>query len=133
MDQTKDLISEFFLGTCDSAHFQCVDGQCKYKDVECEGPCIPKSWYNDGVDDCTDGSDEDQGVSICFFGQICNTHDEQMLKILRLYQFLFELTIFYMGGSSKPPGGISCVTPPWMFQLSSNFMTLFLSTFPTSH
>ena len=32
-----------------------------------------------------------------------------------------------------PPGGISRVTPQWTVRWSSNFMTLFLSTFVMSH
>ena len=44
-------------------------------------------------------------------------------------------TLFYTegGGPGDPYGGISRVTLQWPLRLSSYFMTLFLSTFVTSH
>ena len=42
--------------------------------------------------------------------------------------------ILHRGGVQRtPPGGISRVTPQWTVRWSSNFMTLFLSTFLMSH
>ena len=39
-----------------------------------------------------------------------------------------------MGGVKKtPPGWLSLVISRWMLEMSSNFMTLFLSIFATSH
>ena len=52
-------------GECYRTQFQCRGGKCKYdgEDNECLGSCIPKGWVNDGIDDCTDGSDEEIGMS----------------------------------------------------------------------
>ena len=48
-----------FLGECSETEFQCKTGGCKYvNDSDCHGLCIPKSWVQDGMEDCTDGSDE---------------------------------------------------------------------------
>ena len=30
-------------------------------DEPCNAPCIPLTWKNDGIVDCIDGSDEDEG------------------------------------------------------------------------
>ena len=49
----------FFSGECSETEFQCKTGGCKYvNDSDCHGLCIPKSWVQDGMEDCTDGSDE---------------------------------------------------------------------------
>ena len=37
------------------------------------------------------------------------------------------------GGQKDPPGWLSLVISRWMLEMSSNFMTLFLSIFATSH
>ena len=55
-------------------------------------------------------------------------------EVWKLENYIFLLTLFYTGGVQRtPPGGISHVTPQWTLRLSSYFMTLFLSTFVTSH
>ena len=42
---------------CPSSHFHCTTGNWKWSD-DCYGPCIPQGWVDDGVIDCSDGSDE---------------------------------------------------------------------------
>ena len=46
--------------TCGADQFQCKSGICLYTDnSNCNGPCILSDWTNDGTEDCTDGSDEE--------------------------------------------------------------------------
>ena len=45
--------------TCKSSEFDCKAWGCNNPEhTSCKGTCIPKSWVNDGVNDCADGSDE---------------------------------------------------------------------------
>ena len=45
--------------TCTSSEFDCKAAGCTNPDNEkCIGTCIPKSWVNDGGEECADGSDE---------------------------------------------------------------------------
>ena len=46
------------VGSCQSHQLECQSGVCKQTYKGCEGSCIPKSWFNDGIEDCYDGSDE---------------------------------------------------------------------------
>ena len=44
---------------CKSSEFDCKSAGCMNPDQEeCRGTCIPKSWVNDGEEECADGSDE---------------------------------------------------------------------------
>ena len=46
--------------TCRADQFQCKSGICLYTDnSNCNGPCIRGDWANDGTNDCSDGSDEE--------------------------------------------------------------------------
>ena len=46
--------------TCGANQFQCKAGICLYTDnSNCHGPCIRSDWRNDGTEDCSDGSDEE--------------------------------------------------------------------------
>ena len=48
-----------FIGKCNETQFQCRSGECKYDySTDCKGSCIPSNWLNNGIEDCTDGSDE---------------------------------------------------------------------------
>ena len=62
LKQLLRLLMQFFvfvLGECSETEFQCKTGGCKYdNDSDCSGSCIPKSWVQDGMEDCDDGSDE---------------------------------------------------------------------------
>ena len=71
-------INNLILGECYKTQFQCINGKCKYDedgDDQCTGKCIPKDWVNDGIEDCTDGSDEVIGKygSIIFMPLILST------------------------------------------------------------
>ena len=45
---------------CKSSEFDCKEAGCTNPDnEECKGTCIPKSWVNDGEEECADGSDEE--------------------------------------------------------------------------
>ena len=45
--------------TCKSFEFNCNAAGCTNPDKEkCKGICIPKSWVNNGEEQCADGSDE---------------------------------------------------------------------------
>ena len=45
--------------TCKSSEFDCKAAGCTNPDNEkCKGTCIPKSWANNGEEQCADGSDE---------------------------------------------------------------------------
>jgi hypothetical protein len=47
------------ISTCTSSEFDCKAAGCTNPDNEkCTGTCIPKSWVNDGKEECADGSDE---------------------------------------------------------------------------
>ena len=46
------------VGSCQSHQLECQSGVCKQTYAGCQGSCIPKSWFNDGIEDCYDGSDE---------------------------------------------------------------------------
>ena len=49
----------FIATTCGSDQFECTSGICKYTDNEnCSGKCVRGDWFQDGEEDCTDGSDE---------------------------------------------------------------------------
>ena len=44
---------------CKSSEFDCKVAGCMNPDhKKCRGTCIPKSWANDGKEECADGSDE---------------------------------------------------------------------------
>ena len=46
--------------TCGADQFQCKSGICLYtNNSNCHGPCIHGDWANDGTNDCSDGSDEE--------------------------------------------------------------------------
>ena len=48
-----------FLGKCNETQFQCKTGECKYDHyTNCKGSCIPTTRLNNGIKDCSDGSDE---------------------------------------------------------------------------
>ena len=58
IESNKPEKSLFLIaGSCQSHQLECQSGVCK-RSYTCEGSCIPKYWFNDGVEDCTDGSDE---------------------------------------------------------------------------
>ena len=45
--------------TCKSSEFDCKEAGCTNPDnKKCKGTCIPRSWVNDGDEECADGSDE---------------------------------------------------------------------------
>ena len=46
----------FISVACDAPNFCCESGV--QGDQECKGNCIYESWINDGVEHCTNGSDE---------------------------------------------------------------------------
>ena len=49
----------FFSATCKSSEFDCLEAGCTNPDNEkCRDTCIPKSWVNNGKEECADGSDE---------------------------------------------------------------------------
>ena len=49
----------FIANTCGSDQFQCTSGICKYTNNDnCDGQCIRGDWFQDGEEDCSDGSDE---------------------------------------------------------------------------
>ena len=56
------MLESFLPGPCGDNQFQCKNGQCKSKyshfDSRCSGSCMPLEWKCDGVEGCTDGSDE---------------------------------------------------------------------------
>ena len=92
-------INNLISGECYETQFQCRGGKCKYDeddDDECTGSCIPKDWVNDGIDDCTDGSDEVIGksepiaynslLSILLMLKIKSSH----VKICKLISIIFH-------------------------------------------
>ena len=81
----RHILFCFVLGECSETEFQCKTGGCKYvNDSDCHGLCIPKSWVQDGMEDCTDGSDEVVGKykNVIFIRVI-----EQELSTTILYPF----------------------------------------------
>ena len=55
----KSFFSVSVYRTCTSSEFDCKAAGCTNPDNEkCTGTCIPKSWVNDGEEECADGSDE---------------------------------------------------------------------------
>ena len=55
----KSFFSVSVYRTCTSSEFDCKAAGCTNPDNEkCIGTCIPKSWVNDGGEECADGSDE---------------------------------------------------------------------------
>ena len=50
----------YLVVKCGADQFRCHSGVCKWQttDKRCNGPCIPKKWVNDYVQDCSDVSDE---------------------------------------------------------------------------
>ena len=49
-------LSQKFKGSCQNNQLKCKSGVCDH--AECQGPCIPKNFFNDNYKDCEDGSDE---------------------------------------------------------------------------
>ena len=66
---------------------------------------------------------------------VANVDRNKLMKFELILSICGEITKDNLpgGGQKDPPGWLSLVISRWMLQMSSNFMTLFLSIFATSH
>ena len=71
-----NIFSFSFIGKCNKTEFQCKTGECIHGNItNCNGSCISKLFLNNGIKDCTDGSDEPLTgtIIITFFSKISST------------------------------------------------------------
>ena len=58
-----NIFISFFIAKCGSNQFQCISGICKYRNNDnCDEQCIRGDWFQDGEEDCSDGSDEGKSL-----------------------------------------------------------------------